>query len=252
MLNDGLSTISLKQDEQSETDHMKVAVIGRGKTGSSVAETLNDENIDAVYHRDNPPTATKLQKADVAIVFVNADGLEAVMPELIQARIPVVCGTTGYGFSDKLAREIAEQNNYWVVASNFSLAMALIRQCCQILAQGENLLTNPGYHIHEIHHKQKLDAPSGTALRWRDWLGLPETPVTYERINDVFGQHSLTVDSELETIQLQHQAKSRALFAQGAIWAAREILLCKRKRLDRLKPGLNDFHQLIKNKLGTN
>ena len=104
---------------------------------------------------------------------------------------------------------------------------------------GLNLFPNAKLNIHEIHHTKKLDGPSGTALSWREWLGnKADINVTFERIGDVVGDHQLTIDAPNEKITLRHEAKNRAIFAEGAIWAA--------KYLDNndLSPGVHYFEDI--------
>ena len=237
--------VSVQAPEPDHPERLNAAIIGRGKTGSSVIQALDSAEINQIYHSQYPPTVSSLNQASVAIVFVNHQALAQLMPVLLEARLPVVCGTTGYDYGEQLHQQLIARHTPWVVASNFSVMMSVLRYCLQMLGQFRNLVPEAHYHIHETHHQHKQDAPSGTALRWRQWLGVPETPISSDRIGDEFGRHELNIHTDVEQVTLQHQARDRKLFARGAIWAAREIMLWKRKRSSLIAPGINQFSELV-------
>jgi len=101
--------------------------------------------------------------------------------------------------------------------------MNIIRKCIQAISKGSEILPDPEFSIHEVHHLHKQDAPSGTALSWKEWLN-KDADISSERKGDVKGIHQLEMKTEFESIFLQHQALDRAVFASGAIWAARRLL----------------------------
>src|SRR5690606_34139244 len=92
--------------------------------------------------------------------------------------------------------------------------------------------------LKEIHHTEKKDAPSGTALRWKEWLNT-DTIIQSERTGDVVGFHEMKLTSDEEEITISHEAKSRALFAKGAIWA------CENFHTFHLSPGLHFFDKIV-------
>jgi len=92
-----------------------------------------------------------------------------------------------------------------------------------MFGDGSGLLRNPEFHIHEVHHIHKQDAPSGTALSWQDWLG-KEAAISSAREGDVKGLHELHIKTEYESIYLKHEAHDRKLFAEGAIWTAKYLM----------------------------
>ena len=108
-------------------------------------------------------------------------------------------------------------------ASNFSLGMNIMRRCLQMVGKGSEMLDQPTFHIHEVHHTNKQDAPSGTAISWKKWLG-KEADITSERRGDVKGIHQLKMETTVESIELKHRANDRAVFAEGALWAAKQLL----------------------------
>ena len=216
---------------------MKAAVIGTGKTGGTVADLLGEDAV--LFNSDNKPTAQKLKDCDLAIVFVSPDGAAEVLNELIEADIPVVWGTTGFEWPENISDRIKQTGSRWVIGSNFSLGMNLMRKALNLFGKGSELLQNPEYHIHEVHHVHKKDAPSGTALSWQEWLG-KESSVSSDRQGDIKGIHSLHIKTKNESIFLKHEAHDRAVFAEGAIWTADYIL-----KHPHIEPGLYSFSSLF-------
>lgn len=199
----------------------KYSVIGTGKTGSYVAHQLGDKAV--LFDEDNKPTTAELKKTDVAIVFVPGTAAEIVMEQLLEAEIPAVWGTTGYKWPVDLPEKVKAANTKWVIGTNFSLGMNLIRKAIQTFGKGSELLENPKFHIHEVHHTQKLDAPSGTAISWQEWLE-KEAAISSDRQGDVIGIHNLHIKTSGESIYLKHEAHDRRVFADGAIWTANYLL----------------------------
>jgi 4-hydroxy-tetrahydrodipicolinate reductase len=217
---------------------MKIAVIGTGKTGGKVMELLGEELSEA-FDSSNPPTVEKLQAADAVIIFVPGDAVPDVLGKVIEAGIPAAWGSTGYEWPDDLEDRVKARNAKWIIASNFSLGMNVIRKSIEAISAGSNILKDPEFHIHEVHHVHKKDAPSGTALSWKEWLN-KEAEVTSAREGDVKGIHELTLKTETEEITLKHKALDRALFAEGAIWAARQLV-----NNSKMEAGIRTFGQLF-------
>lgn len=202
---------------------MKFAVIGTGKTGGKVVEVLDDDQIVGPFDSSNKPTVEKLKQADAAILFVPGAAAEELIDPLLEAEIPAAWGTTGYEWPSYLDERLKEKKLAWLQASNFSLGMNIVRRCLQIIGQSSSVLDHPEFNIHEVHHKHKQDAPSGTAISWEKWLG-HDAKITSERKGDIKGIHQLEVKTETESIHLKHQAHDRKIFAQGAIWAAEQLV----------------------------
>jgi len=201
---------------------MKFAVIGTGKTGGKVLEMLADKQIVGPFDSSHQPTAEQLREADAAIVFVPATAVEELLNPLLESGIPVAWATTGYDWPEELNERLIKQDVAWLQASNFSLGMNIVRRCLNVIGQSSSLLNAPTFHIHEIHHTQKQDAPSGTALSWEKWLGR-DAEITSERKGDIKGIHQLLVKTDTESIRLEHEAHDRKIFAEGAIWAAEQL-----------------------------
>lgn len=216
----------------------KIAVIGTGKTGGEVAALLG-ENLFETFNSANPATVEKLKNADAAIIFVPGNAVADVLPIVLQAGIPAAWGSTGFDWPAEIDRQVKEREARWIIASNFSLGMNLIRKSIEAISAGAGILKQPRFHIHEVHHIHKKDAPSGTALSWREWLA-KETEITSAREGDVKGIHELTVETASEKITLRHEALNRRLFAEGAVWAALQLINNKY-----IKPGIMSFGELF-------
>lgn len=203
---------------------MKIAVIGTGKTGGTLAGLLKEEQIVGPFNTSNPPTAENLQKADVCIIFVPGSAVDNILEIVLSSEIPAVWGSTGYNWPQgKLDKQLKQKNNKWMRASNFSLGMNIVQRCLQIIGRGAKVLDHPEFFIHEIHHADKKDAPSGTALSWKRWLGR-DAEISSERKADIKGIHTLEMKTPFETVQLKHEAKDRAVFVEGALWAAEQLM----------------------------
>jgi len=218
---------------------MKAALIGTGKTGGRVLNLLDPSEVSGAFNDENLPTKERLAAADVIIVFVPGDAVSSVFDMVLESGTPAVWGSTGFQWPDDLDNQLKTANTRWVIASNFSLGMNIVRHCIQYLSKASALLNHPEFHIHEVHHTAKKDAPSGTALSWKKWLD-KESPITSAREGDVKGIHELTLTTQNESIQLKHEALSRDVFAEGAIWTAR--YLTDHPEMD---SGLYPFEMLI-------
>ena len=178
---------------------MKFAVIGTGKTGGKVVEILKKDQVVGPFSSSNEPTAKKLKEADAAILFVPGSAADELIDPVMESGIPSAWGTTGYDWPEDLDHQLKEKNIKWLQASNFSLGMNIVRRCLNIIGQSSSVLDDPQFHIHEIHHKHKQDAPSGTAISWEEWLG-KKAKITSERKGDIKGIHQLEVKTDAESI----------------------------------------------------
>jgi 4-hydroxy-tetrahydrodipicolinate reductase len=214
---------------------MKVALLGKGKTGSKVLENKSHQVI--AFDSKNPPTFEKLETFDVIISFLPGDVFKSYIPLLIETKLPVVTGSTGFEWPTQLDQTLKDKKISWIYASNFSMGVAVVRQMLSKLSAAKNMFPNHKISIHEIHHTNKKDAPSGTALSMQRWIN--ETcSITSERTGDVIGFHEIMFDTGNEKIKLSHEALDRKLFADGAIWAAEYI--AKNPTF-----GLNSFQDIL-------
>ncbi|KAF5076845.1 4-hydroxy-tetrahydrodipicolinate reductase [anaerobic digester metagenome] len=219
---------------------MKIALIGYGKMGHEIEKVANERNHEIVLIVDKDSsqmlTTEALSRAEIAIEFSTPEAAFANVTACINAHTPVVCGTTGWlNKLDEVKKLLTEKDGSLFYASNYSLGVNIFFKLNDILSQV--LSGNSGYtpSIQEIHHTQKLDAPSGTAitlaeivaknLNLEGWSLLPaieenKIPIEALREGTVPGTHTITYQSEQDELILTHRAKSRRGFALGAVIAA--------------------------------
>src|SRR5690606_32344779 len=122
----------------------RYAVIGTGKTGGMAAKLLGENSLPFDEH--NPPTPEKLRTCDVAIIFVPGSAAAETVKIVLEAGIPAIWGTTGYAWPENLAERVIKANTKWVIGSNFSLGMNLVRKVIQLLGKGTDMLPDPDFH----------------------------------------------------------------------------------------------------------
>lgn len=218
---------------------MKIALLGKGKTGSKVLELVSNVT---VFDSVNVPTYEKLVQHDVIISFLPGEVFLSLIPVLIETKKPVVTGSTGFTWPHNFDQTLREKKLTWIHATNFSLGVVVLKQLIEKLHTLSSLFQEKSFSIHEVHHTKKLDAPSGTALSMKGWLG-ESCEISSERTGDVVGLHTLTMETPGEIIRLEHEAKDRILFAEGALWAANYIYK------NNMNPGLFSFQQLVERHL---
>jgi 4-hydroxy-tetrahydrodipicolinate reductase len=223
---------------------MKVALLGKGKTGGKVLEILLEQKIPhTIFDSKNIPTKENIKDHDVIISFLSGDIFMEYVPMLIDSKIPVITGSTGVKWPEGFDQKLKDNNCKWIYATNFSLGMNLVQQMIFIMRDAKRILADYQFNIHEVHHTKKLDAPSGTALSWKEWSG-HEFPISSERTGDVIGLHEIKLKTKTEEITLRHEALDRKIFAEGALFAAHKIINDKN-----LKPGLHLFQEIVKKEL---
>lgn len=214
---------------------MKIALLGYGKMGKVIERIALERGHEIVLKKDQNNTFEGLSIADVAIDFSVPDSAVANISECLNNGIPVISGTTGW-LADypKMVQLCEEKNGSFIYASNFSLGVNVFFELNEYLAKMMTNLKQYNVSMEEIHHTQKLDAPSGTAITlaegvikhtdYANWT--LETPISNEihieakRIENVPGTHSIFYDSEVDQIEIKHTAHSREGFALGAVVAA--------------------------------
>lgn len=220
---------------------MKIALLGKGKTGGRVLELLIEQKIPhTVFDSKNHPTTENLKGHDVIISFLSGEIFKSYLPLLSESKIPVVTGSTGMDWPEHFDSFLKEKKLKWIYATNFSLGMNLVHQMILILKEAGSILSDYSFSMHEVHHTKKLDSPSGTALTWKKWVG-HEFPITSERLGDVPGIHELKLTTPTEEISLKHVALDRKIFAEGALYAAHKIIS--------LSPGLHLFQDVVQKEL---
>ncbi len=220
---------------------MKVALLGTGKTGGKVLELLGSGDVTG-FDAHNPPTRENLAGHDVAISFLPGPVLLEYIDMLVEADLPLASGSTGFVWPADMDDRLKAHGIAWVTASNFSLGMNLVYGMIKILAKAPELFDDYRYELHEIHHLHKKDQPSGTSLSWQKWVG-QDAHITSARDGDNAGNHKLTLSTPYEDISVEHQAKDRKVFAEGAIWTAKKLFTGK------IPPGLHDLSDIMAKEL---
>ncbi|WP_462318051.1 4-hydroxy-tetrahydrodipicolinate reductase [Marinilabilia sp.] len=221
---------------------MKIALIGYGKMGKEIENIALSRGHEVVAKID--PIATgedfddgNFEKADVAIEFTIPKVAFSNYQKCFEYNKPVVSGTTGW--LDKLPeiKEACEKKGQtFFYASNFSVGVNILFELNRHLARIMNNREEYDVDMTEVHHTQKLDAPSGTAIslaedllenidRKKEWkLDKAEQStdlvIKAEREGDVPGIHTVKYESDVDEITIHHSAKSRKGFALGAVLAA--------------------------------
>lgn len=214
---------------------MKIALLGYGKMGKTIERLAVERGHEIVLKVDKDIDNADLSQADVAIDFSVPDAAFKNISACFKKQVPVVSGTTGWLKRYDEAVEICkEQEAAFIYASNYSLGVNLFFELNRNLAKLMQRFSEYNVAIEEVHHTQKLDAPSGTAITlaeqiiensdktgWQlDSARENEIPVTAKRIENVPGTHTISYNSEVDTIKIEHVAHSRDGFALGAIIAA--------------------------------
>lgn len=217
---------------------LRVVVSGSaGRMGRALVRLIEEaENLElcAAYDTGGDPAAAA-EGADVIVDFSSPAGAVAAARAAAAKGVPMVIGTTGIGPPEKLAIEEAAWKIPVVLAPNMSVGANVLYR---LSAEAERLLGD-GYKpaIIEAHHRHKKDAPSGTALRLADLLGVPRAEVAAVRGGDVVGDHTVLLLGDGERLELVHRATSRDAFAAGALRAARWVI--------GRRPGLYDMAAVL-------
>ena len=229
---------------------MKIALLGYGKMGKIIEKIATDRKHEIVLKIDfdnlHELTTENLKQADVAIEFTTPSSVISNINVCFGAGVPVVVGTTGwYDQLDEIKQQCEAGNHTLLYATNFSVGVNIFFHVNKILAK---LMNNYPYYevqVEEIHHTQKLDSPSGTAItiaegiienldakkNWAnvlvadgkdsdDNVGNSALLIESYRMDSVPGTHTVIYDSEVDSIEFKHTAHNRNGFALGAVLAA--------------------------------
>jgi 4-hydroxy-tetrahydrodipicolinate reductase len=207
---------------------MNLLILGRGKTGSLVAEAARSRGhgVSVLCAADNlnaaALTAARLATHDVVIDFTAPHAVLAHIDACLKQKKNLVVGTTGWYSELPRIRQLVEENRTgFLYAANFSIGVNLFYDISRTAAAA--LQHQYSGQIFERHHAQKKDAPSGTAVAMQRIIQTAsgtELEITSFREGDVVGMHELILDSPADRIYLCHDAKSRRGFAEGAVRAA--------------------------------
>lgn len=217
---------------------MKIALLGYGKMGQIIERIALERGHTIVLKKGSKNSFDGIKNADVAIDFsLPSVALENITTS-IENKVPTISGTTGWlNDYNKVTSLCTEKKGAFLYASNFSLGVNLFfelnTQLAKLMAPYQEYKTE----IEEIHHTQKLDAPSGTAItlaeqviketHYNNWKlnenNLTDLPIFAKRIENVPGTHSIKYNSSVDEIEIKHTAHNREGFALGAVIAAEWI-----------------------------
>ncbi len=224
---------------------MNVLMLGKGKTGAVVAEVARQRghSVPVLDSKSNPDaeglTAESLKGVDAVIDFSNPAAVLKNISACARLGANMVVGTTGWYSEIPYVRRLVEENNIGLVfGSNFSVGVNVFFEIARAAAGA----IPQGYSakIVERHHKQKKDAPSGTAISIQhvmEQVGGSKPEITSVREGETIGTHVILLDSENDTMMLVHDAKSRRGFAEGAVRSAEWIAG---------KKGFYDFREIFR------
>ncbi len=223
---------------------MKIALLGYGKMGKVIERIALERGHEIVLRKGSSGAFDGLENADVAIDFSVPDAAVGNISACLNTDVPVVSGTTGWlDQYEKMTALCDEKQGAFIYGSNFSLGVNLFFELNETLARMMAKFPEYKASMEEIHHTQKLDAPSGTAITlakgiidysdYSSWAlenakadGTSDSELAKQilidakRIENVPGTHSVTYNSAVDAIQITHTAHNREGFALGAVIAA--------------------------------
>ncbi|HRY32328.1 MAG TPA: 4-hydroxy-tetrahydrodipicolinate reductase [Bacteroidales bacterium] len=223
---------------------LKIALLGYGKMGRETEKVLIERGHQLSLVIDSEADWTSqeamLASCDAAIEFTTPDTAPGNILRCFTANVPVVCGTTGWQHRFEEIRQACIQGSHALFhASNFSISVNIFFEINRRLAKLMNPLKQYEVNIEEVHHLQKLDAPSGTAIvlandiiaeieRKKHWKSKDkgeseEIGIKSVRQDNVTGTHVVTYESMNDSISISHTAKNRKIFAIGAVMACEFI-----------------------------
>jgi 4-hydroxy-tetrahydrodipicolinate reductase len=239
---------------------IKLAIVGYGKMGREIENILDPNKFELIgrYDINNPVQSNLTEIPDVAIEFSTPKTVYSNLEFLAQKGINIVCGTTGWYDKIRILKSIIEKyDTGFIYSANFSVGVNLFFSMIENAVCILNKYSGYDIAIEEIHHNQKLDRPSGTALKAAEIIingldrknginknGEVETAspelidISSLRVGKAVGKHKIIIDGIADTIILEHTAKSRRGFAEGALLAAEFI---------HNKKGFFKFEDIFKN-----
>lgn len=224
---------------------MKILLLGYGKMGKTIEQIALNRNHSIAgkidFHNQEDLYKLKTDAIDVAIEFSQPESAFTNIKFCLENNIPIVCGTTGWldkkAELDTLCRM---KGGSFFYASNYSVGVNLFFHLNKMLARIMNNYPEYEVSMEEIHHTEKKDAPSGTAITLAEgilhhsdtkkkWINeghtLPgDLGIISKRIDKVPGTHTISYDSKVDSIEIKHTAHSREGFAEGAVVAAEWLI----------------------------
>jgi len=222
---------------------MDIAIIGYGRMGHEIEKVATGagDSIVGTFDIDTPPSIPALREAEVCIEFSGPDSVVENMKLAADAGVDIVVGTTGW-YNHLEEVEPWFTNSAMIYAQNFSIGVNVFYRIVRRAAELIDALPQYDAYIEEQHHREKVDSPSGTALRLSEILleeverktgtfeGIPKGEIRSDllqvasiRAGKMPGVHIVGLDSDEDVIELKHVARGRTGFALGALAAARWV-----------------------------
>ncbi len=220
---------------------MNIALIGYGKMGKAIEEVAIARSHSIVLKIDafnlDEFKEENIRKADVAIEFTQPESAFGNIMKCLETGVPIVCGTTGWlDVLEDVKKECEKRNGAFLYASNFSVGVNIFFEVNKRLADLMARRDDYDVMVEEIHHTEKKDAPSGTAITLADqilaqlsrknsWVNhvsdnSSELQIISERLDPAPGTHKVKYSSSIDDIEIIHTAHTRKGFASGAVLAA--------------------------------
>ncbi|MDG2431278.1 4-hydroxy-tetrahydrodipicolinate reductase [Flavobacterium sp.] len=218
---------------------MKIALLGYGKMGQVIERIAIERGHEIILKKEEHNSFDGLENAAVAIDFSVPSAAVLNITKCLNNNVPVISGTTGWlDQYEEMVALCTKNNGAFISSSNFSLGVNIFFEINEYLAKMMSKLDSYSVEMEEIHHTQKLDAPSGTAISLAkgiiensdltDWtLGeasANQIHIEAKRIGTVPGTHTVLYNSGVDSIEIKHTAHNREGFALGAVIAAEWII----------------------------
>ena len=219
---------------------MKIALFGYGKMGKIVEKIAKNRGHEIIFKIDENSSNYDLNNVDIAIDFSTPKSALSNISKALENCIPIISGTTGWTEKyNKAVKLCNKKNGAFLYASNFSLGVNIFFEINRNLAQIMNNYTEYKIKMKEIHHIEKIDAPSGTAItlaesiidetnyqKWSFGNDFKEDKISIEsqRLLDNTGTHEVIYKSEIDEIKIKHVASNRDGFGLGAVIAAEWLI----------------------------
>lgn len=222
---------------------MRISLLGSGKTGRIFHALATQAGHDVeVFNTSHRPDTTMLGASDVIVCFVPGHAMPDLIPVMMDSGRPVLNGTTGFVWPETrqvFSDVLRDHGLLWLTTGNFSPGCHLAMQLIHAL-RSTPILGDFGITLTETHHIHKKDAPSGTALMWKDALGV-DVSITSLRESDIPGIHEIRIGNEMESVTIRHEVTDRSVFASGALRVAEWM----HRNQTGLPKGLHDVHELM-------
>ena len=218
---------------------MKIALLGYGKMGQVIERIAIERGHEIILKKDENNTFEGLSNADVAIDFSIPTAAVTNISSCFNSNVPVISGTTGWlEHYDEMVELCKTTKGAFISSSNFSLGVNIFFEINEYLAKIMSKFDSYSAAMEEIHHTQKLDAPSGTAISlakgvianssYTNWtLETPDSDqihIEAKRIGAIPGTHTVNYNSAVDAIEIKHTAHNRDGFALGAVIAAEWLI----------------------------